>query len=231
MPRLRRVVSRRVSRLLKCTICSAVALAFLFIAPAAMSQGTGQDTAAPDNGNPFSRWFRAPVAAPAAAPPATAQPAQSIRKPRAAKVRKRTKPVAAQPAPAEEQPAPQAEKHVATSDWPNAEANLGAAMIAPLTIKTVREMVEPEPQPPLVFENELSDLDLAAGPALAETRSLAPVASTDGSGTMENDATERPSVYAIGETVKAMMQSAWLEPLLLVLAGALAFSAAGRVFA
>jgi len=113
----------------------------------------------------------------------------------------------------------------------NAEANLGAAMIAPLTIKTVREMVEPEPQPPLVFENELTDLDLAAGPALAETRSLAPVASTDGSGTMENDATERPSVYAIGETVKAMMQSAWLEPLLLVLAGALAFSAAGRVFA
>ena len=88
-------VSQRVLRLLTCTY--AVALAFLFVAPAALSQEAGQQTAA-DNGNPFSRWFRAPVStpAPAIAAPAIVQPVQSIRKPRVAKIRKRSKPVAAQ---------------------------------------------------------------------------------------------------------------------------------------
>jgi hypothetical protein len=231
MPRPRLVVSRRVSGLLTCTICSAVALAFLLTAPAAMSQGTGQDTTAPDNGNPFSRWFRAPVAAPATAAPVAAQPTQSIRKPRVAKVRKRTKPVAAQPAPADEKPAPPAQEHAATSDWPNAETNLGAAMIVPLTIKTVREMAEPEPEAPLVFENELSDIDLAAGPALAEARLSAPQAMTDGSGATDNETAEQSGIIAMGETMKAMMQSAWLEPLLLVLAGLLASFTAVRAFA
>ena len=105
-------------------------------------------------------------------------------------------------------------------------------MIAPLTIKTVREMVEPEPRPSPVFENELSDIDLAAPPRVAERRSLVPVvASTDGSGATEHDVTERASAFTIGETIRPMMQSVWLEPVLLMIAGALAGLAAARAFA
>jgi hypothetical protein len=217
--------------LLTLTICCAVALTLLlFTAPVAMSQAAGQLTPTPDN--PFSRWFRLPstAAAPAATAPATAQPVQRVRKPRITKVRKRSKAVATapQPEPVAEQPAPQQEERVADSGWPNAEANLGTAMMTPLTIKTVREQLEPEPETLLVSENELSEIDRAAQPAQAATAPPAPSASTDGSGAIENEL-EQAHVFAMGETMKAMMQSAWIEPALLMLAGALAGLAASRL--
>lgn len=206
------------------------AIAVLFISPAAKTQDTNAPN--PENvlvmpsraGTLFSRWTTAPTAEAAAR---NAKRAQNVR---GAKTKMRT-PDADQPAPAASasSAAPAASQASAEPSWPNASANVGGAMIAPLTIKTVREMVQPET--PLVFENELSDLDLAAPPALAEARSPAPSATTDGSGAIENDATEQARVFAMGETMKAVMQSAWLEPVLLMLAGALAALSAVRLFA
>jgi hypothetical protein len=222
-------VSRRKSGWLTFAICCAMTLALLFTAPDAMSQAAGQPNAAPEN--PFSRWFRPPSAeaTPATTAPATAQPVQRIRKPRIANARKRTKPVAAipQPALAEEKPVPQPEQPVAESGWPNAEANVGTGMITPLTVKTVREQLEPEPE--TVSENELSDIDRAAPPSQAAAVSPAPAATTDGSGAIENEA-DRAHVFAMGESMKAMMRSSWTEPVLLMLAGALAGLAASRLF-
>ncbi|MGV3635745.1 MAG: hypothetical protein ACO1NY_15460 [Pseudorhodoplanes sp.] len=207
-------------------ICCAVTLALLFTVTDAKSQSAGQATAAPEN--PFSRWFRLPATA---AAPAAAQPAQRVRKPRIASSRKRTKPVAAvpQPVPEAEQPAPQREEQVADSGWPNAEASVGAAMITPLTVKTVREQLETAPETQLVSENELSDIDRAAPSPKAATVPPAPSASTDGSGAIEKDA-EQVHVFAMGDTIKVMMRSTWTEPVLLMLAGALGGLAASRLF-
>jgi hypothetical protein len=226
--------SRRVSSLLTCTICCAVALAILSAAPDARAQDLSQNTpAAAASSNPFSRWFGAPSAT---ATPAATQPVQRVRKMRVAKSKKRTAPVAVQAAPAQEQSAPPAQaappaqQQTAESGWPNAEANVGGAMIAPLTIKTVREMVEPEA--PVVLENEISDIDRAAQPAIAAaSESPASAASTDGSAAIENDVMEQTRVLAMGETMRAMLQSAWFEPILLMLAGAVAALSAARVFA
>lgn len=230
----RRMIPRLISGGLTRSICVAVALTVLFAAPDARSHGaqprTAPATAATDN--PFSRWFGRPAATPqaAAAPAAAAQPPQRIRKPRVSKSEKPTKPVAAQPAPAQE-PSDPPQQQVAEPDWPDAAANVGGAMIAPFTIKTVREQVEPEPDIPIVGENEVSDIDRAAAPALAASATPEPAASTDGSGATEKNATEQAHVFAMGETMKAMMQSAWLEPLLLLLAGAIAAFSAARLFA
>ncbi len=255
MPWHRRKFSRRVSAILTCTICCAAALVLLFTAPSAMSQSAppAAAAAAPDNGNPFARLFRLPSSnpPPAAAPAVAAQQPQRVRKPRAAKVRKRSNPVAAQAAPAETQPAPQpqqvtaAPEQVAPSDWPSAASSVGvgAATIAPLMLKTVREQIEPEPETPIVSENELSDVDRAAEPALAQAPTPErPVGTepatatertivTDGIGTVETDPTEQTRVFAMNETLNALMQAAWLEPILLMLAGALAGLAARRMFA
>jgi len=227
MLRDQRAVSHRTSGLPTvssyCAVYCAVAIALLFTAPDALSQAAGQATMAPEN--PFSRWFKPPATA---AAPAPAQPAQRIRKPRIAKSGKRAKPAAAvaQPGPAAEAPVAKPEEPVADSGWPNAEATLGTAMITPLTVKTVREQLEPEPETLLVSENELNEIDRAAQPA--QLSSPVPAASTDGSGTVENDA-DRAQVFAISEGMKAMTQSAWTEPVLLMLAGALAGLAASRL--
>jgi hypothetical protein len=134
------------------------------------------------------------------------------------------------PVAVEEQPAAQVQEPVA--DWPNAAANVGGAMIAPVTIKTVREQLEPEPEAKLVSENEESDIDRAAQPAIAEATPREPAAGTDGRGMIDHEgAPEQTRVFAMGETMKAVMQSAWLEPILLMLAGALAALSAARAFA
>jgi hypothetical protein len=242
MQRHRRLIPRCVSRLLIGTICSAAALTLLLAAPNAMSQGAGQAApTASDSGNPFSRWFRMPSAAtvpattaPTAAAPATAQPVQRVRKVRTSRSKPRTKPVTARAAPAQEQKAPP-QQPVAEPDWPNAEANVGGPLIVPLTIKTVRQQVEPEPETPIVLENEISDIDRAAQPALAESSEPAapPPASTDGRASAEFAGTtgEPPAVFAMSETIKSIVQLAWLEPLLLVFAGVIATISAVRLFA
>ncbi|MCC6889641.1 MAG: hypothetical protein IT536_14000 [Hyphomicrobiales bacterium] len=172
----------------------------------------------PNNAGGFFRpWMTIPTAA---AAPRSAQHPQRVR----AKTKTRTAPVAAEAAVSEPQPAEPA--------WPNAAATVGTATLIPITIKTVREMVEPAADNPLVFENELSDIDLAARPLLtqASAQTSAPV-STDGRATTESEASEQPRVFAMAETVKTFTQSAWFEPVLLVLAGALAALSAVRLFA
>lgn len=245
----RRAVSRRISGLLTCTALLAIALTVLFAAPDARAQGV-QQNAAPVSDNPFSRWFGSlttttPAAAPA--PVVTAPAPQRVRK-RIAKPRKYTRPAVAQTAPAraahaqvtsaepmQETPAQEQAAAVqpqsAEQEWPSAADNLGAPMIVPLTIKTVREMLEPEPQ--LVSDNEVSDIDRAAEPARASASSRVHLASavTDGSGMIDSDATEHSRVFAMGETMKAVLQSGWVEPLLLMFAGAFAGFTAIRVFA
>lgn len=236
----RRRVSRCISRMLTWTICSAAALALLLAAPDAMSQVAVQNATASDNANPFSRWFRMPSAAtaPATAAPITVQPEQRARKIRTSRSKTRARPVAAKPAPVEEQkpvpveeqPAPQVQELVA--DWPHAATNVGGIMIAPVTIKTVREQLEPEPEAQLVSENEMSDIDRAAQPTLAAAAPPEPAAGTDGRGMTDHEgAPEQARVFAMGEAMKAVMQSAWLEPIFLMLAGALAALSAVRVFA
>jgi hypothetical protein len=221
-------VSRSVSSILKGAVFIPVAIAVLFVAPARTEDANIPN---PENvlvmpggtGNPFSRWTATPTAE------AAARQAQRPQRVRGAKANVQTPPAAEQAAPAAA--AAPAASQSAEPDWPNAAANVGGAAIVPLTIKTVREMVEPAPEASPVSENELSDIDRAAQPALAQTRSHAPSATTDGSGVIESDAADQARVFAMGETMKAMMQSAWLEPILLMFAGALAGLSAARLFA
>ncbi len=242
MPKNRRTVSRRVSALLTGSICGAVMLMVLCAAPDAMSQSAGQNPAPPnatgqDDRNPFSRFFRMAPAQPAATASAETQPQPRVRKPRMSKTRKRPKSVAEKSAPVAKQPiAPSdtdatIDRTVAESGWPRAIDHIGSAMIAPLTIKTVREQLEPEPEPAFVSDHDLSDIDRAARLSYAEAATPEPTAATDGSGAIENDPAEQARVFAKTETIKSWMQSAWLEPVLLMIAGALAGLAAARAFA
>lgn len=231
MQRHRRAGARRVSGLLKHALCIAAALTVVCIAHDARSQGvTAQPAPAASSSNPFSGWFgRSETAAPAAAAPAAQQPTQRARK-RISKSKKQTPPVVAEPAPADDQ-ATELQQQAAEPDWPNAAANVGGPLIVPLTVKTVREMIEPEP--PVVSENELSDIDRASQPEIAATSAPAPVTppTTDGNGSIDIGEAEQTRVFAMGDTVKAMIQSAWFEPLLLMIAGAFAALTAVRVFA
>lgn len=234
--------SRRISALLTITICSAIALVVLFASPPAMSQVVGQTSAPPDN--IFSRWFKPQTAQPAVSAPAAAQPEPRVRRPRISKTRKRPKPVAPvaeKSAPAEQEPAAPlqapapAQEKIAESGWPVAAASVGTAMITPLTIKTVREQLEPEPETLLVSENELSEIDRAARLAHAEASPQESLASTDGSGAIENDPADQVQVSGMKEAVKTMLEAAglqvaWVEPVLLMIAGALAGLAASRAF-
>jgi hypothetical protein len=242
MPTYRRAVSRRVSALLTRSIYGAVMLMVLCAAPDAMSQSAGQNSVTAnatgqDDRNPFSRFFRMTPAQPAATAPAETQPQPRIRKPRLSKARKRPKPVAVKSAPAARQPiapsdtAATAHQTAAESGWPPAADHVGGAMISTLTVKSVREQLEPEPESALVSEHDLSDIDRAARLAHAEAATPDPTTATDGSGAMDNDPAEQTRVIAKNEIIKSWMQTAWLEPVLLMIAGALAGLAAARAFA
>jgi hypothetical protein len=233
MQRHRRLVRRCVSRLLTWTICSAATLTLLLAAPNAMSQEAGQ-TAQTEYDHPFRLWFRMPSAttAPVAVAPATAQPVQRVRKVRTSRSKQRSGPVAARAALAEEQKVPP-QHQVAEPDWPNAEANVGGPPIVPLTIRTVREQVEPRPETAIVLETEVSDIDRAAQPAPAASSEPAASLSTDGRASAEFAVTtgEPSAVLAMSDTIKSIAQLAWLEPLLLAFAGAIATFSAVRLFA
>lgn len=221
MQRHRRPVSRPVAFILKSVIAIPLAVAVLFLAPAA---GT-EDTHGPNPDNvlviPKSAggWLGPWTGSRAAAAPRSSQRTQRAR----AKTKMRAAPVAAE--------AGISEPQAADSSWPNAAATVGTAALIPITVKTVREMVAPAPDANLVFANELSDIDLAARPILTPTPASSAAGATDGRATSENAAAEQPRVFAMAETMKTVTQSAWLEPALLVLAGALAALSAIRLFA
>lgn len=216
-----RPVSRPVAFILKSTIAIPLAVAVLFLAPAAGTEETHGPN--PDNvlvipksaSGGFGTW----ISSRAAAAPRSSHRTQRAR----TKTRIRTAPVAAAAAISEPQ--------TAEPSWPNAAATVGAATLIPITVKTVREMVEPAPDATLVFENELSDIDLAARPVLSATPASSAAVSTDGRAMPESDVAEQPRVFAMAETMKTFTQSAWIEPVLLVLAGALAAFSAIRLFA
>ena len=218
---------RPVPWFLKGVLCVPVAMAVLFVAPAAKTETESANKPNPDNvlvlqrssAPTFGRWV---------GPPAAAAATRTVRtqRVRISKPKKRSEPVAAQSTPAE--------PRAAQSEWPNAAATVGAAAFVPLEVKTIREMVAPDPQVSFVFENELSDIDLAARPLLlASPRSILP-ASTDGRSHPDSDdarMSEQPRVFAMADSVRSITQSAWFEPLLLALAGALAAISAVRLFA
>lgn len=225
--------SRPVSLSCKAALFIPVMMAALLAAPAARTQSAVN----PDPGNAmvmpkftggfFGRFTTTPSAE---AAPQTVQRPQRVR---IAKTRKRTAPVVIARTTRAEPVAVQTAEPAGMS-WPHAAGNVGLATIAPLTVKTVREMVEPGPEPALAFENELSEVDLAARPVMVAGASAEPLVpqSTDGRAIAESDAAaEQPRVYAMADAVKAITQSAWLEPMLLVLAGALAALSAMRLFA
>jgi hypothetical protein len=216
----RQPVSRSFCFIVKSAITVAAMMTMLLTAPA-RTETEGAAGPNPDNvlvmpkpaGSLFVRWTATPATA-AEARKTKRYPGSRSRKPRTA--------------PAEP---PAVEAQHAEPAWPNAAATAGQGTLIPMTLKTVREMIAPEPETPLVFENELSDIDLAARPALAATPSLPPPPSTDGRATWESEIADPSPVYAMAETMRTIAQSAWFEPVLLVLAGALAAVTAIRVFA
>lgn len=223
MQRHHRPVSRPLSFILKGTVVIPLVIAVLFLAPAARTEDAHAPN--PENvlvlpksaGGWLGPWMTVPTAA---AAPRSAQRAQRVR----AKTKVRTVPVAAEAA--------VSEPLAAEPAWPSAAATVGTAPLIPITVKTVREMVEPAPDATLVFENELSDIDLAARPVLTETSAQTSAAvSTDGRAAPDSNVSEPLRVFVMTETIKTLTQSAWLEPVLLVLAGALAAVSAMRLFA
>lgn len=227
-PMPRQPVSRSVSSIFRIAIAVAGAMAVLFLSPAARTEPEGAGGHNPDNvlvrPNGTSALFTRWSAAPAAAAARTSQRQQRVRTAR----KVRSAPAAPQPPAAETKPAAPA--------WPNAEASAGNATLVPITVKTVREIAAPVPDTTIVFENELSDIDLAARPVLAATPAPPPAPSTDGRAAPESENTEPSPIFAMAvawksEIWKPMTQATWFEPLLLALAGALAALSAMRLFA
>ena len=227
---------RAVSFCVKRAIWIPVAIAALFAsAPAAKTESARTETEGASAPNPqnvlvlrdrpagmFSRWMGTPAATAAT---------RTSQRPRGVKSKRRTGPAAAQSQPAETQPGQPA--------WPSPAATTGPAALVPITVKTVRELVAPPRDTPLVFENELSDIDLAAKPVLAATAatpatSSTAAPSTDGRSYRDGDDVkigEQPLVFAMSESMRSITQAAWFEPMLLALAGALAALTAMRMFA
>jgi hypothetical protein len=94
-------------------------------------------------------------------------------------------------------------------------------------------MAEPEPEISLVYENELSDIDIAAKPLAAQPLPGQPEAVdvTDGRAIGDDPDFLGDRFAAFAENVKAIGNASWLEALVLALAGAIAAVTAMRVFA
>jgi len=210
--------------------------AILFIAAPAWPQADGSGTPNPENTlNPsvvsnFLARFSRPQVAQAA--PRTSQAPRTGQKhtPRMRVSRAKAsvavaEPVSSEPPPHEPPPQPQEQ---AQSEWPNAQDSVGMAGLVPVEIRTVREMVRTEPEAPLVQEHELSDLDLVARPI---SRLDGMFDGTDGRANPDDSETRGNRIAAFAENLKAIGSASWLEPILLVLAGAIAAVSAMRVFA
>lgn len=202
----------------KLTCCIAIAGAICFGAAPAWTQNEGATL--PNRDNAFTR-SGASAKASRPTPPRTAHAAPR-RDRHASRPRRSNIPVAAvAPQPA----APEAVEPAETA-WPNAQDNVGAAGLIPVVVKTVREMVQPPPEAEAVHANELSDIDLAAGPIERSER----IASTDGRASVDEEP-RMVRLAAFADTMKTIGGASWLEPLLLLIAGASAAAAAMRVFA
>lgn len=164
---------------------------------------------------------------PAAKPAAAAKPA---RPPMPKKKTARPKP----PPAADIQPVMAEAKAEAAPSAPEPNTTSSAAKIGditdivPVVVRTVREIVVPEPDLPVISPNELSDIDKAARPVPASTAE----ASTDGKAARDIDEAiaEPASANAVTEPSRPLAQLPWLESLLLM-AGALAAVLAFRMFA
>jgi hypothetical protein len=200
--------------------------AILFGAPPAWPQNEGGNRPNPEN-TFHSSTIASYVARFARPQTAEAAPRTTQRHTQRVRMSRMKKPVVAQasrPAPEVPSSPPPPSEPI----WPNAQESVGAAGLVPVVIKTVREMVEPEPEAPTVLENELSDIDLAARPVASHGET--PVATTDGRAEVEDD-WRGNRFAAFADNVKAIGSASWLEPIFLALAGAFAAVTAMRVFA
>ena len=116
----------------------------------------------------------------------------------------------------------------AAPQWPNAQDSLGVNGIVPVVIKTVREMAEATAEASVVRESDLSDLDIVAAPP---NRLENAVSETDGSATEREVEPRTSRVIALAEHLKIAGALPWFEPILLMLAGAVAALSAKRMFA
>ncbi len=160
---------------------------------------------------------------------------RTVRRARVSRVRKPIEESApVRPEPIMQEPVVQetVQREPETPAWPVAETNLGVSGIVPVEIRTVREMVEAEPEAPLVRDNELSDLDIAA-PSVVHGREVVHARevtlTTDGRASVEEDPPAQ-RFAAMVENLKMAGGISWLEPVLLVMAGAGAAVAAMRIF-
>jgi hypothetical protein len=202
----------------KLTGCIAIAGAICFGTAPAWTQNEGATL--PNRDNAFTRsGLSAKASRPTTSRIAHAAPRRDRH---AARPRSPRNPVAAiAPQPV----APELVEPAQTA-WPNAQDNVGAAGLIPVVVKTVREMVQPPPENEAVHANELSEIDLGAGPILRSER----IAATDGRASVD----EEPRIARLAsfaDTMKTIGSASWLEPLLLLIAGAMAAAAAMRVFA
>jgi hypothetical protein len=231
MPWLGRIFFDR-RRARKRVLVSLISTAMLLGVLPAWPQSEGPDAPARDNvletssmREYFSRWVRPTVA--------EAAPRTVYRQHRIRTVKARRPVEAATPLPVPRPVVP---------TWPNAQDSAGTGKIIPVELKTVRELAEPADETPLVRENELSDLDLAAQPPEAQPvvtqpleaqamQAQAAAIGTDGRASDDDADFQGNRFAAFAENVKAMGHASWLEPLLLALAGAAAAVAAMRIFA
>ena len=222
----------------------AVAAFVLAVAPAEAQQAPGsapapqkQTTIAED----VARMFQRKPPAVEATPAAVAAPVvKQRRKKRVAKSR----PAKSRPAPvAEAQPPvieilPQAVTADAVALPQPAKVAQPAEEtdIIPVVVRTVREIVIPDPDVPVVSPNELSDIDMAARPDLrplsAQTAS-AQEASTDGRSVRDAEDAVPAPVFAetVTEAPRPLERSAWIDALLILMAGTLATFSAVRLLA
>jgi len=201
--------------------------AFLLAAVPGMTQTEGPEVPNPEN--IFSRPTMAEGFLRAVQPQSSAEAApraetkrQRMRNSSRAKV-SRPDAISAQSTSTEQQ------QHGDTSRaWPNAEASAGTGEIVPVVLKTVREILELNSEAEVVHANELSDIDLAAGPPALPIA----LAATDGSASRDAEEPAQANRFsAVMENVHGITHARWFEPVLLMMAGAIAAVSAMRLFA
>lgn len=199
-----------------------LAAAILLIAPPAFPQHENSAAPNPENVlNPSTiQGFLARFSRPQTAQAAPPRPHRHIVR----STRKKSSPPPVVSAQAE----PDIATPEATPDWPNAQDNLGINGIVPVVIKTVRELAEADAETSVVRESDLSDLDIAAAPP---NRLANAIPETDGSATQLELEPQASRVFAFAENLKITGAYSWLEPILLMLAGAVAAFSAKRIFA
>lgn len=199
-------------------LCAAMAML-------ALAAGARAETEGPNAPNPENVLTRNPIMEQL---DRVMQPASAMAAPRAERRMKRTRGV--RPETKRRPPvsaAPELPVRVEQPFWPSLYS-AATTVTSPASVKTERE-TQAETDEGVVFANELSDIDLAAKPP-AETSA---VAATDGrAGADVAPLRSEDSRFApLVEAARAALQAAWMEPVLMLLAGAFAALSAVRLFA